>query len=433
MGKETVLPKNIRQIGDIQGTDRICLEDYVTTYIRKKEPQEDRGYLGIFFGEEREEEEYVYVFIRGILEVPEEEMEDGQLLEYLKTEGEKYFPACAVQGCCVIGAYPAAKMERMTALIPEAGKLLYHLQEQEESLYRLTDGQYHRIRGYFIFYEQNPEMQEYLAQSFQEEHTEKEPLPDNAIKSFREKIKEKGIQQHTSFLRLAGSFLVITVLAVGAIAVNRVDEIRTIRELSGDVTLENEAMEEAEALKEWTEVNTVEYITDPFLESGAEQTAVLNESAVKQNVMTAENDAADEMEAVSALPGSDSFWEDTYEDYDDKTTEKIHIEEQVQNTMEADSAANTENTDKPDMQQADIKKTASDRKETDADAGTETEEAVETASRQIQAVYIIRSGDTLADICNKYYGSLELLEEICRINEISDANLVMPGQKIVLP
>ena len=41
MGKETVLPKNIRQIGDIQGTDRICLEDYVTTYIRKKESQEN--------------------------------------------------------------------------------------------------------------------------------------------------------------------------------------------------------------------------------------------------------------------------------------------------------------------------------------------------------------------------------------------------------
>ena len=177
----------------------------------------------------------------------------------------------------------------------------------------------------------------------------------------------------------------------------------------------------------------MEYITDPFLESGAEQTAVLNESAVNQNVMTAENDAADEMEAVSALPGSDSFWEDTYEDYDDKTTEKIHMEEQVPNTMAADSAANTENTDKSDMQQADIKEAVSDRKETDADAGTETEEAVETASRQIQAVYIIRSGDTLADICNKYYGSLELLEEICRINEISDANLVMPGQKIVLP
>ena len=63
----------------------------------------------------------------------------------------------------------------------------------------------------------------------------------------------------------------------------------------------------------------------------------------------------------------------------------------------------------------------------------EAEETVQVSARQVQAVYVIRAGDTLADICNKYYGSMELLEEICRINEISDANLVMPGQKIVLP
>lgn len=389
MGKETVLPKNIRQIGDIQGTDRICLEDYVATYIRKKESQEEQGYLGILLGEERKEE-YVYVFIRGILEVPEEEMENEQLQEYLKTECEKYFPDCRIQGCCIIGAYPAAKMEKLTALIPEAGQLLYHLQEQEESVYRLTDGQYHRIHGYFIFYEQNPEMQEYLAQVFQEDHAEKEILPDNAIKSFREKVKEKGMQKHTDFLRLAGSFLVITVLAVGAIAVNRVDEIRTIRELSGDITQENEVPdEEVVVLREWTDVNPVEYVMDPVTEISDE-----TETAISK----------DNME----LPGSDAFWDDNYED-----------------TIDSDK-------DTVDLNETDISTEETERQQTNP-ATEEAEETVQVSARQVQAVYVIRAGDTLADICNKYYGSMELLEEICRMNEISDANLVMPGQKIVLP
>lgn len=389
MGKETVLPKNIRQIGDIQGTDRICLEDYVATYIRKKESQEEQGYLGILLGEERKEE-YVYVFIRGILEVPEEEMENEQLQEYLKTECEKYFPDCRIQGCCIIGAYPAAKMEKLTALIPEAGQLLYHLQEQEESVYRLTDGQYHRIHGYFIFYEQNPEMQEYLAQVFQEDHAEKEILPDNAIKSFREKVKEKGMQKHTDFLRLAGSFLVITVLAVGAIAVNRVDEIRTIRELSGDITQENEVPdEEVAVLREWTDVNPVEYVMDPVTEISDE-----TETAISK----------DNME----LPGSDAFWDDNYED-----------------TIDSDK-------DIVDLNETDISTEETERQQTNPET-EEAEETVQVSARQVQAVYVIRAGDTLADICNKYYGSMELLEEICRINEISDANLVMPGQKIVLP
>ena len=52
--KETALPKNIRQIGEIRGAEKICIEDYVMTCIHKKEPQEKDGYLGIFYGERRD-------------------------------------------------------------------------------------------------------------------------------------------------------------------------------------------------------------------------------------------------------------------------------------------------------------------------------------------------------------------------------------------
>ena len=34
--KETALPKNIRQIGEIRGAEKICIEDYVMTCIHKK-------------------------------------------------------------------------------------------------------------------------------------------------------------------------------------------------------------------------------------------------------------------------------------------------------------------------------------------------------------------------------------------------------------
>ena len=40
MEKETALPKNIRQIGEVRGEEKICLEDYVMTCIQKKEQQE---------------------------------------------------------------------------------------------------------------------------------------------------------------------------------------------------------------------------------------------------------------------------------------------------------------------------------------------------------------------------------------------------------
>jgi nucleoid-associated protein YgaU len=69
----------------------------------------------------------------------------------------------------------------------------------------------------------------------------------------------------------------------------------------------------------------------------------------------------------------------------------------------------------------------------DAAAASDTEETAEVSARAIHASYVIRQGDTLASICSRYYGGLDRLEELCDANDIEDADLIMPGQKIVLP
>ena len=131
MEKETALPKNIRQIGEIRGAEKICIEDYVMTCIHKKEPQEKDGYLGIFYGEQRKEEDGIYLFLRGILEIPDGEEE--AVKKELEEQKEKYFPDWDVQGCCVIGQYPTERMKLAEKLNPMSMQLIYHLQEQEEN------------------------------------------------------------------------------------------------------------------------------------------------------------------------------------------------------------------------------------------------------------------------------------------------------------
>ena len=64
---------------------------------------------------------------------------------------------------------------------------------------------------------------------------------------------------------------------------------------------------------------------------------------------------------------------------------------------------------------------------------TGMEAAQEASARSMQASYVIRPGDTLAGISQQYYGSILRVAEICEANGISDANTIMPGQKIVLP
>ena len=79
---------------------------------------------------------------------------------------------------------------------------------------------------------------------------------------------------------------------------------------------------------------------------------------------------------------------------------------------------------------------AGDAGQTAGLASVQGEDTLQSASarpRRTQATYTIREGDTLADICSKYYGSFDKLELICSANGITDANLILPGQKIVLP
>ena len=43
MKRETVLPKNVRQIGEIQQDKKIYLEDYVMTFLGKKKKNRKRS------------------------------------------------------------------------------------------------------------------------------------------------------------------------------------------------------------------------------------------------------------------------------------------------------------------------------------------------------------------------------------------------------
>ena len=46
---------------------------------------------------------------------------------------------------------------------------------------------------------------------------------------------------------------------------------------------------------------------------------------------------------------------------------------------------------------------------------------------------IVEDGDTLAKISKKVYGDISHVDDICRMNGLSDGNLIFIGQKLLLP
>lgn len=492
MEKESALPKNIRQIGDVRDEEKVYIEDYVMTYIRKKEAKEEEGYLGIFLGEQKEEKGAMYVFIRGILELQfpgkEEKKEqriDGESAEnqrgekkkeqkektradtgvdteesfqtkFLK-EKENYFPNWEIQGCCVIGTYQAKELEQLSEVMPEAGKLIYHLQEQEETLYWKEADKYKRMKGYFVFYEQNKKMQEYLSDVFRDEGIEKENLPDRAIKSFREKVKEKGEKRTGSMLKMASSFFVMTILIIGAITVTRLDEIRSIKNTAGSdaVTLEQaDQAEDGAALQKTAVEAKIEEGVENTAEVEAGDEGMENTTGVEIGIEGMKNTAGVE----TGIEGTENTAgvETGIEGMDNTAGVESGIEgmgniagvesgiEGMGNTAGVESgikgmdnnAGAEAKTDSVGNSAASETGTGGTENATVSEigtGGTENATSSETVSRAIMASYVIKQGDTLADICNRYYGSTEKLEELCEANHIENANMIMPGQKIVLP
>ena len=467
--KETALPKNIRQIGEIRGAEKICIEDYVMTCIHKKEPQEKDGYLGIFYGEQRKEEDGIYLFLRGILEIPDGEEE--AVKKELEEQKEKYFPDWDVQGCCVIGQYPTERMKLAEKLNPMSMQLIYHLQEQEENLYWTVEGCYKKLRGYFVFYEQNRRMQQYLADEFKEDRVEKESIPDKAIKSFREKVRIKGEKRTGSMLKLASSFFVVAALVIGAIAVTRMDDIR--KNQAGSYQMNTE---ENEADRIYTNADSTAVVqggnrtaSDGF---AAKEAAVGAESEDGSAVPEAAGGSAavdgneagtpsvsaggDEGTEASAQPvsaGTDEGTGASAQPVSARTDEDTGALAQPASSgtgnAQIDGAAADTNllagaavASEPGQAVADggtaNPATAAASNTGASDSATTGEDArltmaASAAAQGIHASYTIRMGDTLADICNQYYGSLDKLELLCQVNHISDANLIMPGQRIVLP
>lgn len=63
----------------------------------------------------------------------------------------------------------------------------------------------------------------------------------------------------------------------------------------------------------------------------------------------------------------------------------------------------------------------------------EDEARVQETAAPTYQVYTVRKGDTLQEICRKVYGSDKYVQEICELNNIEDSDMILIGEKILLP
>ena len=396
---ERQLPKNVRQIGNVSDSPKIYVEDYVDTFFSQlceKCAKTGEGPIGAFLvGDMQKSEDEEYVYIYGAIQMHDLKLSGN---EYVIDEDtwkkgyedcKQYFDEGEMLGWFVV--------HQGVPLVPEPETVKLHKKsfpkkntvfimkdpvEKDETYFVHKMNDLMEIGGHYTYYEKNPSMQNYMISERKRNGVSpSETVEDRAAKDFRTMVRAKGGRQRHrrqgSLMYAVSACLVLVLIVMGVSMVNNFDKMRSVQ-----TTLDN-------------------------LASGTPGTDTVEtqETSGTVTAVTSEEQAGDS--EVSAA--------DTKQD----SGEGTGAEEEDQDVSgESDNTSSEENAESQ----------AAENENAENDAA-----AVSSDTNGSNGIYIVEKGDTLAIISRKMYGDLTHVDAICRMNGITDGNLIYVGQKLLLP
>ncbi len=229
------LPKNVRQVGEPGQHGKIYIEDYVVTYLNRLAKPEQAYVRGaVLFGNICFTQEGPAVFISGAVEAEnlefnvDESIFDEEICEALRKKGERYFPGQTMVGWFLSRmGFSVEINQKMTEVhfkhFPGEYQVLYMIDslEKEDAVYMTVNGYIIKQKGYYIYYEKNKGMQEYMiaAEGGEKKGTETEERAGDmrrdkkVVNHYRKKIQygkdRKKQDMRIRVLRTASSLLIL--------------------------------------------------------------------------------------------------------------------------------------------------------------------------------------------------------------------------------
>ena len=436
------IPKNVMQIGTGSPNVKLYMEDYVHTFLERCQGKE----TCLAFGQQEEKDGIRYYLIYGV-------------------EKETDFRR---------GNFPYfQKLERI-------GKM-----EKKEASVRFwtVRGEEIQIGGYFIFYEQNEEMQAYMIAEREQSRpadVEEERVME-AINARREKRKAEAAADAARGTTASGASTPNTArsaTASRASAPNTASGRKTVLSRLGTLKAAAPTLNAASRKTAFgtayqarlgstgalfpklcrigclvlllvlvgTALTSVNQYSDMKAVSALLAGAVRNTKNETENISpgliveeTVGWNSSDEMAQSAALDEATQADGETGaantamdgEVTDNRTADSVMPDSVMPDSVMPDSVM-------PDSVMADGQNAVT----TDADAESSTARQSASASDsspQVQEAlarpesYQVQKGDSLIAISRRFYGTDEKVIEICRLNNIKDPNQIQPGQNILLP
>lgn|GEM_PF-40728 len=433
------MPKNIRQVGNVLYHGRVIyVEDYVMTFLKQladTDPGELRA--AVFLGYSVKTEDAKNVFIKGAVEMRNTDFSTGITLSddgwtSVYENIKKYFTDVEIMGWALIG--PGFYLESNDKIrkvhtdnFSGNEKLLLKMDsmERDEAFYFCESNQLVKQPGYYIYYEKNEEMQNYMIENKEEQAIREEAVySDHTTKKIRSIIQEKKeVKEDRSVVRLlyaASSLLAIIVLVIAATMLDNYDRMKKMESalstISQNINTASNNGTENEGKN-----------TDTQTAGKDDETNIKDENAKNEDegiiVDTVEGKVTPEPEETKPTEVADNSETETAKNQEDeKDAEKDTEKNTGKDNTQKDTEKNTE------------KNTDTSVADNSGDKDTDSEEDSEPASSNATVkYYTVKAGDSLASISFKLYNTYKYMDKIKELNDIEDENKIMAGQKLIVP
>lgn len=238
------MPENIRQIGEIGDGLKVYIEDYVMTYIRKIFNEKQESAIVILLGKKGKEDAQGCEFVYGVISVECDVTEGTKELTTEKwntvyREMHENFPGAQMLGWgCGVSMWnsriDAVVQQIQQKFFSEDDKILFiaDLSEREEKMFLWKQGELVAQGGFVIYYEKNPQMQDYMLKD-KETHSFEENYEDDVTENMRQVINrnEEKVQKHNKLLSYGIGVAALAIVALGAgVMVNNMTRIDSLQQ-----------------------------------------------------------------------------------------------------------------------------------------------------------------------------------------------------------
>lgn len=393
------LPKNIKQIGSVDESFKIYMEDFVFSFLNQcsKEKKGDE-IIAVLMGENYTIDGNNVLFINGAIKGKHTIAENGMIklseksFEIIQEEINTYFP-----GKEIVGWYYSQpgfsdyindeyiNYHKQTFKKPYEVFFLSDPIENVCSFYRYNENSFQDIKGFIIYYEKNEQMNEYMLANKtvdisieKEKFKEKdERLMEIKRKNLPSKNKSKTLDEQRKIANVFGSLSAVLFLVCFIMGAGLIQSDDRISDLEAKLSKLDQSYK---------------YILTQVKQDNV------------QSVFAESNENNMFSEVAPILTESST-----------KTTTEITTE----NTTEAYTKENTT-----------IQSNTHIFTETTTENTTNLSNLNEAKS---YTTYKVKDGDSLEAISKKFYGNRNKIDEIMEVNEIDDANKIYSGMILKLP